>query len=179
MADKNQDLENARQLADEKLNNIMQVATGSLPNDEVERRYAVRTLQQIFGVDFDEALQHYIKYQKSNPISRTAIDLGMKAAIAIHKTGYMNDVNNKLDEDINSWNEDIKQDPERKIPYSYKLVTGLKNLLSQPSISDQIAHKIMDFRNLDKPFPLVTSIINYPMVQAQQPQVQPQVQQLQ
>jgi hypothetical protein len=165
-----QQLEEAIPAVNARIDDFLKGVVGKPPKEGDERNNALETIHQVFNVNLDNALNEYVKYQHDNFLTKRAKDLVMKSAIAIHKAAYIQNANSTLDSQILQ----MQMYPGDYDEYSTKLIHGLKDLLGQPKIADQVASKIMDFRNLNQRIPIATTNISYPSTQKTQDQQQPQ-----
>jgi hypothetical protein len=144
--------------ANERLTNILKATAGREPANEDERWIGLTTLQDMFGVDFDEALNHYIAYKNANPIRRKLTDAVVNTVVGLNKNNYIKQMSDR----VNSFTNVSPELTNDTSPYQYRIILGLKNIISQPSMINQIAGSIMDYRDLGKPLPFVQSKISYP-----------------
>jgi hypothetical protein len=145
-------------VANERLHNILNAIVGRMPKNSEEYQNSLKVLQQSLGLNLDDALENYNQYQKDSWLTKRAKDLAIHAAVAVHKAQYIKDTNTKLDGFINEAKPEQLNDPNN---YNALLIKGLKNIFNTPSLADQLTHSFMDYRDLNKPFPFVSSTINY------------------
>jgi hypothetical protein len=154
-----QELERVRPKLTGKVNNFIDAIAGPPPNEDTQWQ-ARKTLENVLGVDLYQAARHYVNYKQSNPIRRKLTDMIVQRTVNSNADSYINDVlNKKLPYYENAYREG--PDQSAGIKYQRAVLAGLRNLLQDKNVSQQVMNHLMDFRQLEQPIPFVQSKVNW------------------
>jgi hypothetical protein len=160
------EMDRARPIFKDKLNNFMEAIAGPAP-DENTRDQAHMMLTDTLGVDPEMVAREYVKYNQASPIHRQITNLAIHHAVNANADSYINNVLNKRmpfwENIVRPQDSTMSRSPESESIAAYQraVLSGLRNLLQDKNAAGGIMKHLMDFRTLEQPIPFVQSKVRY------------------